>query len=163
MFWSDDKKLSSGANVIGWNSLKKLKKKVYLLIVTLSPTSLPPFYLFIFPQLFTLISLFLYPFIFFYFDTSYSHHFTINLSFSLSHFMHSFPTHKNAISLSLSLNFFLFVLFVFFWLVFLHLYFMLIEFLCSLELYFGLMWFSFMFLSCYIFSFLWLLEVLIAL
>ena len=42
--------------------------------------SLP--YLFISPLPFTLISLFIFPFIFSYFVSSNSHHFTINLSFS---------------------------------------------------------------------------------
>ena len=50
----------------------------------LSPSltfSSPP-YLFIFPLPSTLISLFIFSFFFSYFDSSYSHHLTINLSFS---------------------------------------------------------------------------------
>ena len=64
------------------------------LIVTLFTTFSLPIYLFNSPLFSTLISLFLHPFIFLYFDYSHSHPITMILLFSLSHSIHSFPTHK---------------------------------------------------------------------
>ena len=62
---------------------------------------------FIFPLLSTLISLFIFPFIFLYFVYSYSHPFTINLSFFSSILCKVLFLHKkkNYLSLSLSHNF----------------------------------------------------------
>ena len=62
-----------------------------------------PFYLFISPLLSALISLFLYPFIFFYFLLSYFPPLTINLQFSFPFYLLFFHT-QNVISLSLSLS-----------------------------------------------------------
>ena len=67
----------------------------------------PPFYLFIFPLLYTLISLFLYLFIFLYFLLFLSLPLTINLQFSLSFYTY-FPTHKRLLSLSKNFVFYFF-------------------------------------------------------
>ena len=43
MSWSDDKELSSGADAIGWNSLKKKKKKIVYINLGLWKISLKIF------------------------------------------------------------------------------------------------------------------------
>ena len=77
----------------------------------------PPFYLFIFPLLYTLISFFLYLFIFLYFLFFLFPPLTINLQFYLSFYTY-FLTHKRLFSFSFSLSKFCWNI-----LFFLHLYF----------------------------------------
>ena len=110
------------------------------------------FFLFISPLSSTLISLFLYPFIFFYFLLSYFPPLTINLQFSFPFYLLFFHT-QNVISLSLSLSL------SHFWWIFLILFLAYLlyvdEFLYYLKLFFKLMWLSFLFLNCYLFYSLW--------
>ena len=109
----------------------------------------PPFYLFIFPLLYTLISFFLYLFIFLYFLFFLFPPLTINLQFYLSFYTY-FLTHKRLFSFSFSLSKFCFSFFggIF--------YFSCIStlvdnFLHYLKLYFVLIWLSYVFKLLYFF------------
>ena len=96
------------------------------------------FYFFIFPLLSALISLFFYPFIFFHFIAFLIPLILLQIYNSLSHFIHSSPTHKMlfltlclcvSLCLSVSLFFFSFSILVdLFYIFFLHLYFTLMNF-----------------------------------
>ena len=109
----------------------------------------PHFYLFIFPLLYTLISLFLYFFIFLYFWLFLFPPLTINLQFSLSFYTY-FPTHKMLFSFSFSLSKFCFSIFggIFY---FSSISTLVDNFLHYLKLYFVLIWLSYVFKLLYFF------------
>ena len=109
------------------------------------------FYLFISLLFSTLMSLFIYPFLFLLFwlflSPFYYYKYVI-----LSPFLYIFSHMKkvNTLSLSLSLSHILFLCEFFIFISLLSIE----EFMCSLEFYFGLMQFGFVFLSYYLLSFL---------
>ena len=87
------------------------------------------FSIYFYPRLLsTLVSLFLYPFIFLYFNSSYFHCLTINLSFSPLFYLCIVFPHKKILSLSLSLYIYIYIHFFWWIFFFLHLYFRLITF-----------------------------------